>query len=256
MNIIKKLKLFLLGISLVFNISAQDSLGKKDIDPSKPTNLYTQVNVNLEYQNRKDGEFWGTRVNFQKAFNPNNLLLGELPFLYNVNSGKFGLADIRLRYYNIIKRNISKKFIALGAFGDVTAPTGKYDNGFGGSSWSLAAGVITGFTLSKSFSFFPGISYIHLTKPTTDKIPEDLKSTSNGIGLQFNASVRLNKSTFMFINPVPTFINTNGDWNANWLAEFSLNKIIIPNKFKMNFAYNPNFSNGVFILRLGATWFL
>jgi hypothetical protein len=127
----------------------------------------------MEYQHRLEGDYWGTRVNIQKAFNPNNRLLAEVPFLYNVNTGNFGLADIRVRYFSVFRRNLSKKFIALGAFADITAPTGKYDNGFGGSSWSLAAGVITGFAFSKNFAFFPGVSYIHLTKPTKDLIDDD-----------------------------------------------------------------------------------
>jgi len=235
---------------------AQDSTKSKNIDPSKPTNLYTQVNLNMEYQNRTGADVWGPRINVQKAFNPNNMAIVEVPFQFNTETGKFGISDLRVRYFNVLKRNISKKFIALAAFTDITAPTGKYENGLGTSNWSLAFGVITGFTFSKRFSFFPGISYIHLTKPTTESIPDQFKTVSDGIGLQLNASVILNKSTFIFINPIPSFLNTNGDWNSNWLAEFSFNKIIKPNKFKMNISYNPNFSNGNYILRLGATVFL
>ncbi|HLO80662.1 MAG TPA: hypothetical protein VK166_06875 [Chitinophagaceae bacterium] len=210
----------------------------------------------MEYQNRTGADVWGPRINVQKAFNPNNMAIVEVPFQFNTETGKFGISDLRVRYFNVLKRNISRKFIALAAFTDITAPTGKYENGFGTSNWSLAFGVITGFTFSKRFSFFPGISYIHLTKPTTESIPDQFKTVSDGIGLQFNASIILNKSTFIFINPIPSFLNTNGDWNSNWLAEFSLNKIIKPNKFKINISYNPNFNNGNYILRLGATVFL
>jgi hypothetical protein len=34
--------------------------------------------------------------------------------------------------------------------------------------------------------------------------------TSNGVGFQFNARYLINKQTFLFVNPIPTFINTNG----------------------------------------------
>lgn len=253
----KLVQMLFLGCLALTTISyAQDSTKAKAIDPSKPTNLYTQGNLNMEYQKRTGTDVWGPRINVQKAFNPNNLAIVEVPFLFNTETGKFGISDLRVRYYSIFKRNITKKFIALGVFSDITAPTGKYDNGFGSSNWSMAFGVITGFTFSKRFSFFPGISYVHLTKPSAESIPDQFKSISNGIGLQFNASVKLNQSTFIFINPIPSFLNISGVWNTNWLAEFSLNKIIKPNKFKMILSYNPNFSNGNYILRLGATVFL
>ena len=241
---------------LVSGLSAQDSTSKKNIDPSKPTNLYTQINTNLEYQAGKTQNLFGLRANVQYAFNPDNLLLVELPFLQNDQTNHFGLGDTRVRYFNAVKRNISKSFIAIAPFADISLPTGSFKNGLGSSSWSLAGGVVFGFIVSKKISLFPGINYVHITKPNTDLIPAASKFSSNGIGFQFNASYVINKKTFLFLNPIPTFLNTNGNWKGIWAAECNLNRIIVPNKFKMNMSWNPNFTNKVNVYRLGATFFL
>ena len=258
----KKISIALFLLTCIFTtvVHAQDSTATKqvgkDIDPSKPTNLYTQVNTLLEYQSGKTQNLFGIRTNIQYALNPDNLFLVEIPLLNNDRTSKFGLGDVRVRYFNAVKRNISKSFIAIVPFADISLPTGSFKNGLGTSSWSLAGGVVFGFIVSKKLSLFPGINYVHITKPGTDLIPEANKFSSNGIGFQFNASYVINKQTFLFINPLPTFLNTNGNWKSIWAAEFNLNRIIVPNKFKMNVSWNPNFTANVNTFRLGGTFFL
>lgn len=256
----KNIKITLVAITCFFSavVFAQDnpeSTGK-EIDPTKPTNLYTQVNTNLEYTSGKNQNIYGARVNVQYAFNPDNLLLVELPLLNNDRTNKFGLGDTRVRYFNAVKRNITSKFIAIAPFVDISIPTGSFENGLGTSSWSLAGGVVAGFIISKKLSIFPGVNYVHLTKPSTDLIPEALKFSSNGFGMQFNASYIINKKTFLFVNPIPTFLSTNGNWKTFWAAEVNLNRIIVPNKFKMNLGWAPNFTNETNTFRFGATVFL
>jgi hypothetical protein len=250
--------LILTMISLTNSLFAQDTIkaAVQDIDPSKPTNLYTQINTNLEYQAGKNQNLFGLRATVQYAFNPDNLVLLELPFLYNDRTSKFGVGDMRVRYFHALKRNISPSFIAIAPFADVTVPIGSYEDGIGSSIWSLAGGVVFGFIATKKLSLFPGISYVHLNKPMTDIIPENQKSTSDGIGLQFNASYSFNKSTFLFINPTPTFLNTDGNWRSVWSGELNLNKIVIPNKLKVNAFWGPNFTADVHVLRIGMTFFL
>lgn len=259
-KILKMKKIFivlLMGLFGSLNLSAQDTAtAKKEIDASNPTNLYTQFNVNLETQIGKTQNLYGVRVNVQYAFNPDNLMLFELPALYNDRTGKFGLGDMRIRYFTIAKKGITKKFTALVPFLDISLPIGSYKNGLGTSSWSFAGGVVGGFILSKKFSLFPGISYVHITKPGTSLIPPANKFSSDGIGLQFNASLKFDKQTFMFINPTPTFLNTNGNWKTFWSGDLNLNRVIKPNKFKMNIGWSPNFTTEVHTVRLGATFFL
>jgi len=241
---------------IVFLSNNGFSQDKKEIDPSKPTNLYTQINTGLEYRTNKVENLVGVRANLQYAVNADNLFLVELPFMNNDRTSKTGLGDVRVRYFNAVKRNITKSFIAIVPFADVSLPTGSYKNGLGASSYSLAGGVVFGLLVSKKLSLFPGASYVHISKPQTDLIPTANKFSTNGIGLQFNASYAFNKSTFLFINPTPTFLNTNGNWKTFWSGELNLNKIITPNKFKVNAFWGPNFTTNDHTFRAGATFFL
>lgn len=259
-GIMKKILIFLPSLLLLSAMLFAQEGGvvkeEAEIDPSKPTNLYTQVNVQPEYQDGKADNLYGARIAIQYAINPDNLLMAEVPFLYNDKSEKSGLSDIRVRYFRAVRRNITKKFIAVAPFTDISLPVGSYEKGLGTGSWSIAAGVVGGFVVSSKFAIFPGISYIHVTRSSTDFIPDSLKFASNGVGLQLNGSYSFSKRTFIFINPIPSIMNTNGDWKAIWSGEFSLNRIFIPNKFKANFSFNPNFTSEIYIYRLGATFFL
>jgi hypothetical protein len=228
----------------------------KQIDPSKPSNLYTQVNANLEFQSRSSNNLYGLRVNVQYAFNPNNLFFLELPLLNNSKGSTSGLGDIRFRYFNVAKRNLSPKVIALAPFVDIGIPTGSYEKGLGSSSWSLAGGLVMGYVVSKQLALFPGISYVHVTKAQSKLIPDALKTNRNGIGLQFNASYSFNSSTFLFINPTPSFLNSNGNWTTTWAGELNFNKIVKPNKLLLNAYWGPNFTNKIHVYRFGATVFL
>lgn len=254
----KSLILFL--FTLLFttaNMIAQDEAPKKqEVDPSKPTNLYTQINTNLEGSFSDAQNLFGLRVNVSYAATPDNLFLIEAPILYNDRTQKFGISDSRIRYFAVVKRNITKNFIALAPFADLTLPTGSYKNGLGGSSWSIAVGTVFGFIAGKKLALFPGVSYVHGTKPSTNLIPEASKFASNGIGLQFNASYSFSKSTFMFINPTPVFMNANSSWKTIWTGELSLNHIFIPNKLKANIFWGPNFTNKIHVLRIGTTFYL
>jgi hypothetical protein len=97
---------------------------------------------------------------------------------------------------------------------------------------------------------------MHITKSATSLIPEAAKYSGNGLGLQFNCSYRFSKTTFLFINPTPSFINAAGSWKSNWSAEFNLNKIAKPNKLKINVGWSPNFSASTNTFKLGRTMYL
>ncbi|MEM6516950.1 MAG: hypothetical protein AAF688_12255 [Bacteroidota bacterium] len=72
-------KSIFLVIALALNLigfSQED----QDIDPSKPTNLYTQINTLAEYNSTQNFNTIGTRFNFQYAINADNLVLAEVPY--------------------------------------------------------------------------------------------------------------------------------------------------------------------------------
>ena len=245
---------FVLSAVLTINVSAQHK--EKEIDPSKPTNMYTEVTVNADYKSAEFENLYGLRASVSYAINPDNLLLAEVPVLRNDLTGKTGLSDIRVRYFTAVKRDISPMFIAIAPFIDVSMPTGSFENGLGSSSWSLSAGSVIGLMFSDKFGLFPGIGVLHLTKPGTDLIPENEKLSSTGIAFQFNASYSFSQSTYIFVNPTPSVMYCDGIWKAYWAGEVSFNQILIPNKFQMNLYWGPNFTNKTNNFRLGASFYL
>jgi len=254
----EKFKLVLLLISIsITTVNAQDE-GKKVVDASNPTNLYTQINTAFEYSSLKDGtNLYGMRANVQYSFDANNLVLAELPLLYNEATSAFGLSDVRVRYFTIVKRVMTAdKFHVMAPFVDITLPTGNFEDGLGSSSFVLSAGSVYGFAASKKIKLFPGLSVVHVTKPGTDLIPDASKFSSTGFSAQANVSISFNKSWFLFVNPVMTMLNTDGAWNETWSGDFNLNHMFIPNKILANIGYSPNFTNKANTVKLGVTFFL
>lgn len=236
----KSILLALVFLSFSSFALAQEKPISQTIDPSKPTNLYTQVNVQGELNSYRGFDTYGTRLNFQYAFNENNLVLAEVPFLYHSKTQHFGISDTRVRYFNV-QRLKSKTLFALAPFLDVYIPAGKAEHGLGAGTWSLSAGVIAGLIFSKSVSMYPGAGYVYLTQ-----------SQSSGLQLQSNLSLKFSESTFAFINPSVLIM----DSQTIWQGEIDINQIFIQNKFKGNIGWLPNFTNKVNTFRIGVTFFM
>ena len=219
----------------------------QSVDASKPTNLYTQVNGAFEYQSHKNGsDLYGTRFNVQYAFNPDNLLLVEVPFLYNEGTEKFGLSDMRVRYFHAAKRNITKRLIAIAPYADFTLPTGNANHGLGSDVWSLAGGVVFGYVLTPKIAMFPGVGYVHV-----DDFKKDGIESQNGVNFQTNMSINFSKKAFLFVNPIVTLLD-----RTLWTGELNFNYMVKPNKLKTNIGYFPDFTNDIHTFRVGATIFL
>lgn len=238
-------KLFITFFCVFNTIIAQEET-EGQVDASKPTNLYTQLNTVFEYQYHQSGDdIYGTRINVQYTFNPDNLLLIEFPLLFNSRTEKFGLSDMRIRYFRVAKRNLSKTIIALAPFADVSVPTGKFEDGLGISSWSLSVGVVMGMVLTQKIALFPGIGYVHITEPK-----DYIGNAKNGVSIQTNMSVKFNDRFFVFVNPILTILD-----QANWSGEFNFNYMATPNKLKLNFGYYPLFRQDIHTIRTGATFY-
>lgn len=253
----KKIYLWLsLILSTLFPLTASAQHTEKDIDPSKPTNLYTQVSLAFDYKTSDLQDLYGARASVSYAINADNLLVAEVPFLRNSLTKKTGLSDIRVRYFTAVKRNITQNLIAIAPFVDVTMPTGKFEDGLGTSSWVLSAGGVVGLMFSEQFGLFPGLGIMYVTKPGTDLIPDDEKYSSTGLSFQFNASYSFDKDTYIFLNPTPSIMNTNGTWKTYWAGEVSFNRVIIPNKLQVGLYWGPNFTDKTNSFRLGISSFL
>lgn len=236
----KRVKSFICCFFLFVTVLFSQESGNRTIDPSKPTNLYTQLNTLAEFTSGEGYNMYGTRINYQYAINPDNLILAEVPLLYNDATDKFGLSDVRVRYFYAAKRNLSPTVIAVVPFADITIPTGSAENGLGGDTWSIGVGGVVGLALNQKVSLFPGLSYVYLTE-----------SGSSGFGLQTNLSYKFNQRSFVFVNPIVTFF----DFDTVWQGEFNFNHIVTPNKFKVNAGWYPNFTSKSDTFRVGCTFY-
>lgn len=152
--------MYCIGTAVVFAQSGEEEVKQKD--NSKPTNVYSQLDNTLEYSSTPDYYTLGYNGKVSYAANPDNLLLAEIPLNYTSKTDKFGLSDIRLRYFYIPYRDYTKFVGSFGASLDIYAPTGKFEDGLGSSSWRFSPGVIVGLMANKSgtISFFPSFSYL------------------------------------------------------------------------------------------------
>jgi hypothetical protein len=211
------------------NIKGQDSTSQKsvEIDPAKPTNFYTQVNVAAEYSFGDADELIGTRISGQYTFNPNNLVLFELPLLYNIDRKGGGIGDIRLRYFGIVKKDYSKTFPKVATIAptlDVLLPTGSYKNGVGSSSLVISPGLVWGWFFSEKTQLFPIISYQHIGKPTSSLVPEELRYDKHGITFQTIVNYSFSKKTFMQVTPIYAVNDLNRKGNA-FTTEFKFSHL-------------------------------
>lgn len=177
--------------------------GAQEIDASKPTNFYPTLDNSLEY-NKRDagGNLMGYRAQLVYPPSDKHLFLFEAPLLYNDGTEKFGVGDLRARYFFLPYKNYDS---FLGAFGpsiDVFAPTGSYENGLGSSAWSFSPGVTVGLMFADWIQAFPIVSYVYASKPTTDLIPEDQKKDTHGLSVQAIIPVVFTEKFFAQITPV------------------------------------------------------
>lgn len=189
--------LFALSLALVTPATGEE------IDASKPTNFYTQLNNNLEYNSRDSGgNLIGYRGELLFPLNDRNLFLFEVPLLYNDGSEAFGVGDIRGRYFWLPYKNYEKFVGAFGPSVDIFAPTGNFEDGLGSSSWLVQPGVMTAFMFADWIQAFVVASYAYTSKPTTDLIPDSLKMDQHGLSLQSITPVVFSEKFFMQVTPI------------------------------------------------------
>jgi hypothetical protein len=202
MNIKMILISFFAGCILSLETNAQNSTPGR-IDPSKPTNFYTRLSNNLEYNIGKNGKrTYGYRANFAWASRrQHHWLYAELPLLYSNTFQKFGIGDMRFRYYWVPYRNYKKKPGAFGLAFDSYIPTGKSEIDLGRNRWIIAAGLSTAFVFGK-FSTFPYFYYLYSGKIMSDKISPQNKKELNGYIIQTICVYNIDKKSYLDFTPI------------------------------------------------------
>ena len=226
------------------------------IDASKPTNFYSQFNNQLEYNARKTGgNIFGYRAEFNFAPSEAHLILAELPLLYNDQSKKFGLGDMRARYFYLPYKNYDKFIGAFGPSIDIFAPTGSFEDGLGSSSWLIQPGITVGLMIADWIQMFPILSYQYTSKPTSDKIPEEAKKEQNGISFQIITPIIFSDKFFMQVTPIYTASNFNNSGSDRYIQEIFAQYAIKP-KLQTSLFWRGVFEDDDHTIRLGLVVFL
>jgi hypothetical protein len=211
---------------------AQDS-SHAHIDPSKPTNVYNRLSNNIEYNFLKNGRrTYGYRANLVLATpRQHHSVHIELPLLYSTFSKKFGLGDIRLRYYWVPYRNYSKEPGAFGFLIDTYLPTGNFYDGLGRGRWIIAPGLSTAFVFGR-FSTFPIISYLYSGEIMSSKISPAAREALNGYMIQSICVYKFKKS---YVDCTPIFMKnsySNGG-KDDFVLESNYLYMVKPNKMQI-----------------------
>ncbi|WP_420582754.1 transporter [Reichenbachiella sp.] len=210
----------------LFYVSAQE-VESNDVDLSKPTNIYTRLNNNLEYT-QSEVDTWGYRVNLNYAVGKFQSTL-EAPFLYNQKTEKFGLSDIRLRSYYVPYVDYDKFIGGLGLSMDIFFPTGSMENGLGTERWSLSPGVVVGLIFSETYSLFPNLSYRY----QFDSRDELSRKDQHGITLQLVNSIVFSTRSYILLTPMILYNEVNNPEKDDYGMEVEYNYMVKANKLQI-----------------------
>ena len=246
------IKLVIAMMSILFQqVVAQE----QEIDASKPTNFYSFIDNTLEYQSSDNQNIYGYRGNLTLAPAAEHLVLAEVPLLYNDRTSKFGLGDIRVRYFWLPYKNYDNFIGAFGPSIDVFAPTGSFEDGLGTSSWVLSPGITVGLMAADWIQFFPILSYQYVTKQTTDLIPEDQKKARRWLTFQIITPIVFSDKFFVQLTPVFSMNDFDDENQDRFAQEIFLSYSIQPTLQLTGF-FRGNFEDEVYTYRLGLTVFL
>lgn len=246
--------LFLFSLTALLQAQEESNKGR---DNSKPTNVYSQVDNSLEFTKYKDYSTFGYNPKLSLAPNEDNVLNLEVPFLYCSKTNKFGMSDVRLRYFYIPYRDYSKTFGAFGTSMDITAPTGNYADGLGSSSWRISPGLTFGLMLNKSrtISAFPNISYTYTSKPTSEFIPADLREVDHGLNLSINTSFVLSDDAFILVTPIYDIKDLADEREDEFIIEIENVFDIARDKYQVGWFYRGAIASNTHTFRVLFTVF-
>jgi len=254
----QKYLLILVVYLLELNVAIAQDTSAKEKDNSKPTNVYSQVDNFLEFTRYKTYNTFGYNPKLSYTPNEDNALNIEMPLLYSTKTGKFGLSDIRLRYFYIPYRDYSKTFGAFGVSVDMFVPTGKFEDGLGSSSWRFSPGFTFGLILNQSqtISAFPVISYIYTTEPTASSIPEELREVDHGLNAQVITSFVLSEDAFILVTPIYDLKDIQDEKEDDFMIEIESVFDIAKDKYQIGAFYRGAFISESHTFRIFFTVFL
>lgn len=252
-NSIVSLYLALFIIFFAVAATAQDD--GQEIDASKPTNFYSLLDNTLENTFYTNQNVMGYRGKLTYAPSEAHLILAELPLLYNDRTEKFGLGDIRVRYFYLPYKNYSKFLGAFGPSVDIFTPTGSLKNGLGSGRWIISPGLTFGLMAADWIQFFPIISYQYASEQVKD-VPEgvDNKAT-HGLTFQVIIPVVFSEKFFVQVTPIYRMNDLGDERQDRYVQEVTAVYSIAP-KLQISAFFNGNFTDEIYQTSLGLTVFL
>ncbi|GJM07850.1 MAG: hypothetical protein DHS20C11_01260 [Lysobacteraceae bacterium] len=195
-------------------------------DTSKPTNLFSSFGHNLEYTEAAGTDIWGYRGNLQWAPNPENLVLVELPLLRNESTGKTGIGDTRLRYFNILWKDYSQFFGAFALSVDTVLPTGDIDDGLGSDRAVIAPAVAGGLMIAPWIQTFPIVSYVYTDSTDSLLVPEASRGSLHGYSIQAITPIVVSDKVWLSYTPI--YLKADSKLPSTFSHELLLNYTLSP----------------------------
>lgn len=241
-------------VGIIFGAFSLQAQQEQTIDASKPTNFYSNLNNSLEFlSTKKRGNLIGYRANITYSPSERHLILGEVPLQYNFQKGKFGLGDVRARYFYLPYKNYEKLFGAFGPSIDIIAPTGSVPNEIGGGRWIIAPGLASALMFTEWFQVFPVLSYQYLSKPISSDTSA-VNNPINGITLQFISVLALSEKAFIAITPTFNQRYLNGTGTFSYIQELSFGYMVSP-KGQLSAYLKGDFKDELYQASVGYTVF-
>jgi hypothetical protein len=248
----KKQFLYFTAVFILMNVTSH-AQEPQQIDASKPTNFYSFLNNTLEFISREGkGNLVGYRANITWSPSERHLFLGEVPFLFNSKTEKFGVGDIRVRYFFLPYKNYANFIGAFGPSVDIIAPVGNVANGIGTGRWIIAPGLAGALMFSEMFQLFPVLSYQYMSKPvTSDAVVND---PMNGVSLQLIAVLALSQKAFVSATPTFNQLYLNGSGTFSYVQELSFG-YMVGQKGQLSAYFKGDFKDNLYQMSVGYTVF-
>ena len=238
-------------------ITFQDIWAQQEeaIDASKPTNFYTQLDNTIENTSSPGQNVFGYRGKILYAPSEAHLILGEVPLLYNDRTEKFGIGDLRARYFWLPYKNYDQFLGAFGPSVDVFFPTGSLENGLGSDRFIISPGITVGLMAAEWIQFFPILSYQYASARVGD-VPSGVPNeATNGMTFQVITPIVFSPDFFVQVTPIFKMNNFGDERQDRYIQEFFA-AYTLAESLQLTGFYNGNFKDEVHQLSIGLVVFL
>ncbi|MDN3641415.1 hypothetical protein QWY87_01790 [Lutimonas halocynthiae] len=227
---------------------------EESIDASKPTNFYSFLDNTLEFSSQKNQNVFGYRGKLTLALSEAHLVLAEVPLLYNDRTEKFGIGDLRARYFFLPYKNYDKFVGAFGASVDIFVPTGSFDDGIGSGRFIVSPGLTVGLMAADWIQFFPILSYQYASKPVYDNPSPSADQATHGLSFQVITPIVFSEKFFMQLTPIFKMNDFNNERNDRFEQEVFASYSINP-KMQITGFYSGKFEDQNHTVSAGLTIF-